>query len=57
MHGEDDEFYPPDRVVGYEARLSQRAGDVQVKSYGAGHEIVSAMRDDARQWLKTRSSG
>jgi predicted esterase len=55
MHGEDDEFYPPDRVVDYEARLRQRASDVQVKSYSAGHEIVSAMRDDVRDWLAARA--
>ena len=54
LHGEADEFYPPDRVVDYEARLRQRAGDIQVKGYVAGHEIVSAMRDDAREWLDTR---
>lgn len=57
MHGEKDEFYPPSRVGDYEARLRQRARDVQVKSYPAGHEIVPAMRDDARAWLKTRARG
>ena len=57
MHGEDDEFYPPARVADYEARLRQRAGEVQVKSYRAGHEIVPAMRDDVREWLQTRARG
>lgn len=54
MHGEDDEFYPPTRVANYETRLRRRAGDVQVRSYRAGHEIVSDMHDDVREWLKAR---
>jgi predicted esterase len=57
LHGEDDEFYPPARVVDYEARLRRRAEKVQVNSYSAGHEIVPAMRDDAREWLMTRARG
>lgn len=57
MHGDDDKFYPPDRVADYETRLRQRAGDVHVKGYVAGHEIVPPMRDDAREWLKTRMNG
>ncbi len=57
MHGKDDEFYPPARVDDYEVRLRQRSSDVQVKSYPAGHEITSAMRDDARAWLQARATG
>lgn len=57
MHGNDDKFYPPDRIADYETRLRQRAGDVQVKGYVAGHEIVHAMRGDAREWLKIRMNG
>ena len=55
LHGEDDEFYPPTRVVDYETRLRERAEDVEVKRYSAGHEIVPAMRDDVREWLDSRS--
>jgi phospholipase/carboxylesterase len=53
MHGDEDEFYPPSRVEDYETRLRQRAKDVKVRKYQAGHEIVPAMRDDVREWLKS----
>src|ERR1044071_1005225 len=48
LHGEQDEFYPPARVAGYAEQLGQRAGDVRVKSYDAGHEITQPMREDVR---------
>ncbi|HEX8142146.1 MAG TPA: hypothetical protein VF553_06080 [Pyrinomonadaceae bacterium] len=54
--GARDEFYPPARVSDYGSRLSERARDVSVKSYDAGHEIVPQMREDARAWLHTRAS-
>jgi phospholipase/carboxylesterase len=56
LHGETDEFYPPARVSDYAARLLERAGDVKVKSYPAQHEIVPAMREDARAWLQAHAS-
>lgn len=56
MHGRNDEFYPPARVAGYEAQLRQRARNVLVKDYDAGHEIVPAMRDDVRDWLLARAA-
>jgi predicted esterase len=55
LHGETDEFYPPARVSDYAARLTERAGEVEVKSYPAGHEIVPAMRDDVRAWLQAHA--
>lgn len=55
LSGEHDEFYPPARSANYEAQLRQRARDVELKSYDAAHEIVQAMRDDIKEWLKTRS--
>jgi len=56
LSGERDEYYPTSRVSGYATKLRKRARDVQFKSYDAGHEIVRAMRDDIREWLKERSS-
>jgi phospholipase/carboxylesterase len=50
--GTRDEFYPPARVEDYEKRLLERASDVEMKSYDAGHEIVPAMREDLRAWLE-----
>lgn len=55
LHGMQDEFYPPARVQDFSARLAERARDVEVKAYDAGHEIVPAMREDARRWLNTRA--
>ena len=56
LSGERDEYYPPSRIENYEAQLRERAHDVSVKSYDAGHEIVQPMRDDIRAWLNDRSS-
>ncbi|MEP6742160.1 MAG: dienelactone hydrolase family protein [bacterium] len=52
LAGNNDEFYPPERVSAYEARLKLRAQNVKFKSYDAGHEIVPAMREDVREWLQ-----
>jgi predicted esterase len=56
LSGERDEFYPPARTADYAAQLRTRASDVEFRSYEAGHEIVQAMRDDLRAWLKERSN-
>jgi phospholipase/carboxylesterase len=55
LAGTLDEFYPPDRVKDYGAHLKERARDVEVKSYEAGHEIVPGMREDVRAWLLERA--
>jgi predicted esterase len=56
LAGERDEFYPPDRVADYAARLGTRSRDAEFKSYDAGHEFAPAMREDLRAWLATRAS-
>ena len=55
LAGARDEFYAPARVENYEVALRQRAMDVQFRSYDAGHEISSSMREDIREWLGTRA--
>lgn len=55
LHGTQDEFYPPARVQDYSARLLERASEVEVKAYDAGHEIVPAMREDVKRWLDARA--
>ena len=52
LAGERDEYYPPARVSDYEARLKLRSQNVEFKNYDAAHEIVPAMREDVRAWLK-----
>ena len=55
LSGEQDEFYPPTRTEGYGAQLRMRSADVEARSYPAAHEIVQAMRDDARNWLQVQT--
>lgn len=56
LAGARDEFYPPERVADYAARLSARARDVEFRSYDAAHELTPAMRVDVRAWLETHAS-
>src|SRR5947209_111614 len=56
LAGEHEEFYPPARVAGYVEQLGKRARDVEMKAYDAGHEIVPAMREDVREWLRKRAA-
>lgn len=55
LTGERDEVYPPERVRPYAEQLRGRAGDVEVRSYDAGHEITPQMREDVREWLRKRA--
>ena len=55
LAGMRDEFYPPARIQDYSVRLGERASDVEMKAYDAGHEIVPAMREDMKSWLKARA--
>ena len=52
LTGTRDEYYPPSRVADYEERLRLRAPNVEFKSYDAAHEMVPAMHEDVRAWLK-----
>ena len=56
LTGTRDEYYPPARVADYEERLRLRAENVEFKSYDAAHEMVPAMREDVRAWLKKYAS-
>ncbi len=54
LTGARDEWYTPSRVADYEERLRLRASEVEFKSYDAAHEMVPAMREDVRAWLRER---
>ncbi|HKZ81707.1 MAG TPA: hypothetical protein VJ124_25795 [Pyrinomonadaceae bacterium] len=54
--GTQDQYYPPERVGDYKDRLQTRANVVEFRSYNAGHEIVSGMREDVCAWLKSRTA-
>ena len=53
--GSRDEFYTPERVKDYGARLKERSLSVELKSYDAGHEIVPEMREDVCAWLEKQA--
>jgi len=55
LSGSRDEFYTPERVKDYGARLKERARTVELKSYDAGHEIMPEMRADVRTWLEQQA--
>ena len=55
LAGRRDEYYGPERVANYGTQLSQRAKDVEFRSYDAGHEISGPMRRDIQVWLETKS--
>jgi predicted esterase len=55
LSGKRDEFYTPERVETYAARLRTRAADVETRAYDAGHEFVPEMRGDVRAWLAARA--
>ncbi len=55
LAGANDEFYGPSRISDYAERLRTRASQVEFKSYQAGHEMVSEMRADVREWLSNQT--
>lgn len=56
LAGTRDEFYPPERVAGYEQQLGTRSRTVAFKTYNAAHEIVPEMRADVKQWLQQNAA-
>jgi phospholipase/carboxylesterase len=56
LTGDRDEFYPPIRTKDYAAQLERRSRDVEMRSYDAAHEIVPAMREDVREWLREHAA-
>ena len=54
LAGNQDEFYPPERVGDYAEQLRSRASDVTFKGYEGGHDFVPEMRGDIRAWLESK---
>ena len=54
LYGDDDEFYPLDKFQTYEAKLKEIVPHLQSKCYAAKHVISEAMREDVREWFKTK---
>lgn len=55
LSGTRDEFYTPERVADYAARLRTRARDVETRAYDVGHDFAPEMRADVRAWLAARA--
>ncbi len=54
LYGDDDEFYSPEKFQTYEAKLKEFVPHLQSKRYPAKHVISDAMREDVREWFKTK---
>ncbi len=54
LAGNQDEFYPPERVGDYAEQLRLRAGDVTFKGYKGGHDFVPEMSRDICEWLELK---
>lgn len=57
LAGNQDEFYPPERVGDYAEQLRLRASDVTFKGYEGGHDFAPKMRGDIRAWVELRVVG
>lgn len=51
LYGNDDEFYPNDKFIAFDANLRERLANYRSKQYEAGHEITQEMRTDIRDFL------
>jgi len=51
LYGDDDEFYPQEKFLEFDAKLRKRLPNYNSKHYNAKHEITVQMRDDMKAWL------
>ena len=51
LYGDDDEFYPQEKFLEFDAKLRARLPNYRSKHYKAKHEITEEMREDIREWL------
>jgi len=54
LYGDNDEFYPSEKFIGFDAKLRKRLPNYESKRYAAKHEITNEMRNDMRDWIKSR---
>lgn len=54
LYGDDDEFYPLEKFQTFEQKLKDVVPHLQSKCYAAKHTITDEMREDVREWLKTK---
>lgn len=51
LFGDDDEFYPKEKFLEFDRKLSSRLSNYNSKHYEAKHEITDEMRQDMRRFL------
>lgn len=51
LYGNDDEFYPLEKLQSFAQKLENYLPNFQAKLYQAKHEITNEMREDIRKWL------
>ena len=56
LYNDDDEFYPLEKYKAFAGKLASYLPNFQSKLYNAKHEIVDAMREDVKNWLKASVS-
>ena len=57
IYGDDDEFYPLEKLNGNADKLAIRATNLQTKAYRGKHEITDEMRADVKKWLDSNANG
>ncbi|HUR97158.1 MAG TPA: hypothetical protein VMZ26_03715 [Pyrinomonadaceae bacterium] len=53
IYGDEDEFYPQEKFVGFEKKLRDTLPNFTSKQYAAKHEITGEMRADVEAFLAT----
>ena len=54
LYGDDDEFYPEEKFVGFDKKLRETLPNFISKQYKAKHEITEEMRADIRIFLSRK---
>jgi predicted esterase len=51
LFGDDDEFYPKEKFLEFDQKLTSRLPNYRSKHYNAKHEITDEMREDMKKFL------
>jgi predicted esterase len=54
LYGDDDEFYTQEKFAEFDAKLRSMLHNYESKHHVAKHEITEAMREDIREFLRSK---
>jgi predicted esterase len=54
LYGDEDEFYTQEKFAEFDAKLRSMLPNYESKHYVAKHEITEAMREDIREFLRSK---